>query len=490
MRPQPCPSSSPSTAKLLWYLFLAILPFVVLLTQGCPSVDPHPADLPAECMQNLDCDDGNPCNGAEPCVLGQCGWDNDAPEGLSCTLADSADAAICLSGACVESLCGDGILDSGNGEICDDANSLSGDGCDADCSFSCEMDLECDDGDPCNGVETCGGESGQRCIAGTLPTGIVSCGAGLVCSAGACVETGCQNGVVEPNEFCDDGNDVSGDGCEADCRFTCYFDSDCDDGNACNGIEVCDGTTNACTAGTAPDCASLMSPETTCEEAICEPVAGCMLQLIDHDGDGFASTDLGACGLDCDDGNSTIYPDAPEIRDTMDNDCNGLVDDSVPTWYADCDGDGYAAADAEARVTGAPSGAPASCRRPGASWTLLPPTGSDIDCGDSNHRVYPGAPFTVTVNTSAPQALRFDANCDGVLEFAAYPTGIESTRSCWFDGETCRGIRGWVDEEAPTVCGGVIAGFGIVSGPRFSRCVSAGEGMCTRTESIQLNLCR
>ena len=178
MRLQPCPSSSPSAAKLLWSLFWASLPFVVLLTQGCPSIDPHPADLPAECMQNLDCDDGNPCNGAEPCVLGQCGWDNDAPDGLSCTLADSVDAAICLSGACVESLCGDGILDSGNGEICDDANSLSGDGCDADCSFSCEMDLECDDGDPCNGVETCGGESGQRCIPGTLPTGIVSCGAG------------------------------------------------------------------------------------------------------------------------------------------------------------------------------------------------------------------------------------------------------------------------------------------------------------------------
>jgi hypothetical protein len=51
----------------------------------------------------------------------------------------------------------------------------------------------------------------------------------------------------------------------------------------------------------------------------------------DEDGDGFDD----ACGGDCDDGDPTVYPGAPELCDGLDNDCDGLVDD-VP----DADGDG------------------------------------------------------------------------------------------------------------------------------------------------------
>lgn len=37
------------------------------------------------------------------------------------------------------------------------------------------------------------------------------------CLDGVCLEVGCGNGVVEASEVCDDGNEVSGDGCSANC---------------------------------------------------------------------------------------------------------------------------------------------------------------------------------------------------------------------------------------------------------------------------------
>jgi hypothetical protein len=76
----------------------------------------------------------------------------------------------------------------------------------------------------------------------------------------------------------------------------------------------------------------------------------------DDDGDGFgdAATTTTACELpsghsaddtDCDDGDSAVHPDADELCDTIDNDCDDEVDEDdavdAPTWYADDDGDGF-----------------------------------------------------------------------------------------------------------------------------------------------------
>ena len=57
------------------------------------------------------------------------------------------------------------------------------------------------------------------------------------------VEPGCGNGIVEDPEVCDDGNQVDGDGCEADCTITpavcgngvVEMGEACDDGNQVNG---------------------------------------------------------------------------------------------------------------------------------------------------------------------------------------------------------------------------------------------------------------
>ena len=55
----------------------------------------------------------------------------------------------------------------------------------------------------------------------------------------------------------------------------------------------------------------------------------------DDDGDGFTDKD-------CDDNNATVNPDADEVCDGIDNNCDGRVDEGlILEYYADLDGDGY-----------------------------------------------------------------------------------------------------------------------------------------------------
>ena len=49
--------------------------------------------------------------------------------------------------------------------------------------------------------------------------------------------------------------------------------------------------------------------------------------------------------FDCNDQDPSIHPDALEVCDLLDNDCDDVVDTDVdegaPLWYADGDGDGH-----------------------------------------------------------------------------------------------------------------------------------------------------
>jgi MYXO-CTERM domain-containing protein len=112
----------------------------------------------------------------------------------------------------------------------------------------------------------------------------------------------------------------------------------------------------------------------------------------DADGDGY---DALACGgFDCDDDNAAVYPDAAEVCDEVDNDCDGSIDEDpidAPTWYADGDGDGFGGPEVEAVSCTAPAGH----------------VEDDTDCNDSDASISPGADEVCD---------EVDNDCDGTTD--------------------------------------------------------------------------
>lgn len=391
---------------------------------------------------------------------------------------------VCINESCSESSCRDGYRDDALDEECDDGNTDSGDGCELDCTFSCEADVDCDDGNPCNGEESCDTDN-HLCLGGdapdtteqvpcTLPlppamdagapvdsgtdSGLLSDASGPIltdasgvdgsvsdagdagepvdptvgfCKAGQCVPQGCGNGILQAGEECDDFNLDDTDGCKADCTFTCESDIECDDQSVCTGTETCNTSDHTCVAGDALDCA----PADECHDDDCDPTLGCLNSLIDEDGDGHASDTLD-CGDDCDDDDATSYTGAGDLcGDNIDNDCNGTPDDVVPTWFVDCDEDGYAAnTDFSEQQCNAPAAFGAGC----TGWTTRIPIGSDlttIDCMDTNATVHPSRdpdPFSPTA-VPGKATLPFDWNCNGVQEKEPINTGANPSGTCNFD---------------------------------------------------------
>jgi cysteine-rich repeat protein len=367
-----------------------------------------------------------------------------AADGTSC---GSMGGLICLNDECVTSACGDGFMNPLMQEECDDGNDLLGDGCELDCKPTCSEIGECDDGNACNGNEVCD-TADHVCVAGTTAVDETPCTSAAVadgeCRTGICVPEGCGDLATEGVEECDDGNQVSGDGCEPTCTFSCNEDADCSDNDVCNGVETCDAEQHLCVLGAAPAC----DAKDECHEGTCDPLRGCQETLIDADGDRFAPI-MGSCGDDCDDTRGDINPGQVELCDDVDQDCDGEEQpDEAPTWYVDCDADGYADLRAKS-LKQCEMPAPTSC---GGRWTTMAPSNDQNppthDCFDGDPAVNPSQSgwFSKPANES------YDYNCDldETRRWVNGKIGVDAT-CLSFGGVGCTGPSGWVGSIA--ACG-------------------------------------
>jgi Dictyostelium (slime mold) repeat len=217
------------------------------------------------------CGDGDPCNGEETCnpASGLCraGTPPSCDDGNPCT----ADG--CTPGV--------GCAHAATGGPCDDGNACTtGDHC-AAAVCAGTLAVLCDDGDICDGIETCNPATGL-CTPGPAP----DCDDGNPCTDGLCdAVAGC--GQIANTAPCDDGNACTvGDVCAAG-GCAPGAPRACDDGEPCNGVETCDPA-SGCLAGVPLDCAD----GNPCSDDTCTPGVGCRHELVSAAcDDGDACTD-------------------------------------------------------------------------------------------------------------------------------------------------------------------------------------------------------
>jgi hypothetical protein len=231
--------------------------------------------------------------------------------------------------------------------------------------------------------------------------------------------------------YADTDGDGYGDGgapVEADAPPSGFVDNDrdCDDDDATvnpAATETCDGKDNDCDG-----------------EADEAGATGAVTLYADADADGWgdAAVSTLACdglagwttqGGDCDDADASAFPDAPEVCDGDDEDCDGEADEDgasdAPGWFLDQDGDGF----------GDTAVAVYTCAQP-AGYVATPG-----DCIDTSAAVFPGATETCD---------GIDEDCDGAVDDDA--TGGET----WYpdaDGD------GFGDADSATLACEPPAGF-------------------------------
>ena len=128
------------------------------------------------------------------------------------------------------------------------------------------------------------------------------------------------------------------------------------DGDGVPAGEDCDDSTRAIYPGSAERCDGL---DNDCNGVVDDGAINPITAYADVDGDGYGGAESHTgCEIpsgfvveegDCDDTDAAVRPDAQELCDGLDNDCDGALDEdddsldgtSRSTWHADADGDGY-----------------------------------------------------------------------------------------------------------------------------------------------------
>ena len=236
---------------------------------------------------------------------------------------------------------------------------------------------------------------------------------------------GCEASGDDPKDSGDSGAapdpDADGDGYKVS-------EGDCDDNNPAlnpGTDEVCDDTDNDC--------------DGTIDEALGSTY------WPDPDGDGWGSgTGVLACHApeghaavdgDCSENDTGVHPEAPEVCNGLDDDCDDEVDENVTAaWYADADADGYGDPATETWACDGGSGLVDNAR----------------DCDDTDDLVWPGAPEVCDlldndcddeVDEGVTLTWYVDVDGDGYglasvsLEACTLPTGYAASADDCDDGD-------------------------------------------------------
>ncbi len=429
---------------------------------------------------DLDCDDSNA--GIHPAAAEACdGIDNDC-DGLT----DDADM---------------GVVDPSTWYFDGDAD---GYGLDLETLTLCEQPSgyaalggDCDDGDPAfnpGAAEAdCADPNDYNCDGSTGYVdddgdGFAACeecddldaaifpGADERCDGADndCDGTVDEDDAIDAGGWCTDG-DGDGYGDSGDCTVRCTQPA----GTVPSTVEhACDDTAATVNPGAAEICNGI---DDDCDALIDDDddsITGQATWYADADSDGYGelgSTTL-ACDLpsgfvadatDCDDGDSGVHPAATELCDSIDNDCDGSIDEDsaadASTWYADADGDGYGDASLGTVACTLPSGHVAdatdcddgdSSAHPGATEYC---DGHDDDCDgstDEDSAVDAGTWYADSDGDGYGDPARSTRACSSPSGYLADATDCDDGDSSVHPGatETCSGVDddcdGTVDEPA------------------------------------------
>ena len=250
---------------------LAIL--IVLASCGMPdasSVSP-PCKDDGDCAEFGDEFAGRICGANDRCVVDLCG-DGVVDPGEGCDDGNLVDTDACTKN-CQNAACGDRILraDLSAGQLgfeaCDDGNTIDQDECTNSCTLPVcgdgivQAGEACDDGNQVD-EDACS----NQCRSASCGDGVVQ--EGEACDDGnsvetdgclnECIEARCGDGVVRSDltadqvgyEACDDGNDVDADECSNSCRRPGCGDGILQPGEGCDDGNVI--STDDCTAACEP----------------------------------------------------------------------------------------------------------------------------------------------------------------------------------------------------------------------------------------------
>lgn len=230
------------------------------------------------------CDDDNPMTGQDACLAGVCaGTAKTCEEDLGpCLMAVHDPETDECHPEPVE-----------DGSPCDDEDACTqADSCQAGECVGAEAKT-CEATDDCHEAGECDKDTGE-CTPKAKDNG-ASCDDGQTCTTNdVCTDGACGGEAV----VCDDGLACSKDSCDEESgacaadtsQCSCNTDADCQDGNACNGNEICDPEQKLCKLGAHVVCAASADP---CQRNACVPETGeCELEPVDN---GASCDDLNAC---------------------------------------------------------------------------------------------------------------------------------------------------------------------------------------------------